>query len=65
MEDADAERTCAHIRSAGRAAVAFREDLADPQARRDVVGRSVGVLGGLDIVVNNVAYQNPVSSPKN
>jgi len=62
MEDSDAERTCALIRAEGRTAAAFRRDLADPQGCRDVVAAAVDALGGLDILVNNVAYQNPVSS---
>lgn len=62
MEDADAQRTCEVIRGAGRTAAAFRRDLADPGACRDVVAASVDALGGLDIVVNNIAYQNPVES---
>ncbi len=62
MEDADAERTCQLVRDAGRTAEAFRRDLAEPQACRDVVAAAADALGGLDILVNNVAYQNPVSS---
>jgi NAD(P)-dependent dehydrogenase (short-subunit alcohol dehydrogenase family) len=62
MEDADAERTCELIRQAGRTATAYRRDLADPDACRDVVQRAAQDLGGLDILVNNVAYQNPVES---
>lgn len=62
MEDTDAERTCELIREAGRTAVAIRRDLADPQACREVVQQAVDHLGGLDILVNNVAYQNPVNS---
>jgi NAD(P)-dependent dehydrogenase (short-subunit alcohol dehydrogenase family) len=62
MEDADAERTCEVIRGAGGGAVAFRKDLAVARACREVVDESVAALGGLDIVVNNVAYQNPVES---
>lgn len=61
-EDADAERTCDVIREAGRRAAAFRNDLAEAAACREVVAASVQALGGLDIVVNNVAYQNPVES---
>jgi len=62
MEDPDAQRTCEVIRGAGRTAAAFRRDLADPGACRDVVAATVDALGGLDIVVNNIAYQNPVES---
>lgn len=62
MEDADADRTCEVIRNAGRRAASFRRDLADAGACREVVAESVAALGGLDIVVNNVAYQNPVES---
>jgi NAD(P)-dependent dehydrogenase (short-subunit alcohol dehydrogenase family) len=61
-EDADAERTCEVIRDAGRRAASFRRDLADAHACREIVAASVEALGGLDIVVNNVAYQNPVQS---
>jgi NAD(P)-dependent dehydrogenase (short-subunit alcohol dehydrogenase family) len=62
QEHADAERTCDVIRDAGRRAAAFRSDLAEAAACREVVAASVDALGGLDIVVNNIAYQNPVES---
>ena len=38
----------------------IRADLAVAGNCRDVVARTVADLGGLDILVNNVAYQNPV-----
>lgn len=62
VETDDAEKTCRHVRDAGRTAAAFRYDLAEPQACRDIVERAVETLGGLDILVNNVAYQQPVDS---
>ena len=61
-EDADAEHTCRCIEEAGRKAYAIRGDLADPQHCIDVVEQTVRKLGGLDVLVNNVAYQEPVNS---
>lgn len=62
MEDDDAQLTCRLVRDEGRRAVSFRRDLADANACREVVAATVQELGGLDIVVNNVAYQHPVDS---
>lgn len=62
MEDDDAEQTCELIRETGQQAIAFRLDLSTPDACRELVGRSVSALGGLDILVNNAAYQRPVDS---
>ena len=39
---------------------AYRTDLALAENCRGIVARTVDDLGGLDILVNNVAYQNPV-----
>lgn len=61
-EDADAEHTCSCIEQTGRKAYAIAGDLADPQHCVDVVEQTVRELGGLDIVVNNVATQQPVDS---
>ncbi|GAA4669000.1 SDR family oxidoreductase [Gordonia humi] len=59
-EEEDARRTTDLVRDQGRRAAAYRADLADRSACVDVVERTVGDLGGLDILVNNVAYQAPV-----
>jgi NAD(P)-dependent dehydrogenase (short-subunit alcohol dehydrogenase family) len=56
-EDDDAEETLRWVRDAGRTAAARRADLADPGTCRDVVAWAVDALGGLDILVNNAAYQ--------
>ena len=59
-EDEDARHTAALVAAEGRRCVTYRADLAVAGNCRDVVGRAVADLGGLDILVNNVAYQNPV-----
>ncbi|MEU1604546.1 SDR family oxidoreductase [Micromonospora matsumotoense] len=56
-EDADARETVRLIEEAGRRGVAVRTDLTDEQHCRDLVDRTVTDLGGLDILVNNAAYQ--------
>lgn len=61
-EDADAAETRRHVEAAGRRCALFRGDLTDERHCRDVVERTVAELGGLHIVVNNVAYQEPKES---
>ncbi|MFI9644202.1 SDR family oxidoreductase [Micromonospora sp. NPDC051925] len=56
-EDADARETVRLIEEAGRRGVAVRTDLTDEQHCRDLIDRTVTDLGGLDILVNNAAYQ--------
>lgn len=56
-EDADAEDTAKWVREAGRKALLLKGDVSDPQHCRDLVSRTVGELGGLDILVSNAAYQ--------
>ncbi|SDM44341.1 SDR family oxidoreductase [Allokutzneria albata] len=60
QEDADAEHTKSLIEAEGRTALVLRADLAEEQNCRDVVRRTVDGLGGLDLLVNNVATQQPV-----
>lgn len=59
-EHDDAERTAELVRAEGRRCAVHPGDLADPGHCRTVVDRAVSELGGLDVVVNNVAYQQPV-----
>ncbi|OJZ62773.1 SDR family oxidoreductase [Mycolicibacterium diernhoferi] len=59
-ETDDAEHTVGLIEAEGRRGVALPGDLADPAHCRQVVTDTVAALGGLDILVNNVAYQSPV-----
>lgn len=61
-EHADAEHTAELVGAAGRRCVTHAGDLADAGHCRDVVERTVGELGGLDVVVNNAAFQLPVPS---
>jgi NAD(P)-dependent dehydrogenase (short-subunit alcohol dehydrogenase family) len=61
-EHDDAAHTAKLIEQAGRRAASYPGDLADPARCRDVVERAVVDLAGLDLLVNNVAYQAPVDS---
>jgi NAD(P)-dependent dehydrogenase (short-subunit alcohol dehydrogenase family) len=56
-EHDDAEETARWVRDAGRTAVIRSADLAEADACRATVDWAAGELGGLDIVVNNAAYQ--------
>jgi NAD(P)-dependent dehydrogenase (short-subunit alcohol dehydrogenase family) len=59
-EDADAEHTQRLVEEAGRRALLIRGDLAEEERCQEAVDRTVEQLGGLDVLVNNVAYQAPV-----
>jgi NAD(P)-dependent dehydrogenase (short-subunit alcohol dehydrogenase family) len=56
-EDADAKDTARYVEEAGQRAVLVKGDLADAQHCRDIVAAAVDQLGGVDILVNNAAYQ--------
>jgi NAD(P)-dependent dehydrogenase (short-subunit alcohol dehydrogenase family) len=56
-EQSDADETARVVREAGRTAIQLPGDLQDAGHCRPVVDRSVGELGGVDIFVNNAAYQ--------
>ncbi len=56
-EDADAEETARVVRAAGRKAVLAPGDISDEAQCRSLVERAVAELGGVDILVNNAAYQ--------
>jgi NAD(P)-dependent dehydrogenase (short-subunit alcohol dehydrogenase family) len=56
-EEADARETVQLVEKAGRTAVALPGDLRDQAFCRNVVDRARADLGGLDILVNNAAYQ--------
>ena len=58
-EDNDAALTRARVEKAGRPCVLLRGDLAHPEHCRAVVAHTVEARGGLDVPVNNVAYQQP------
>jgi NAD(P)-dependent dehydrogenase (short-subunit alcohol dehydrogenase family) len=56
-EDDDARETAELVEKAGRKAVLHRADLSDPAQCRDVVDAAVSAFGGIDVLVNNAAYQ--------
>jgi NAD(P)-dependent dehydrogenase (short-subunit alcohol dehydrogenase family) len=61
-EDDDAAHTASLVSAAGRRCVLLPGDLADATHCTTVVTRTVDELGGLDILVNNAAYQAPQQS---
>ncbi|GAA4532677.1 SDR family oxidoreductase [Nonomuraea ferruginea] len=61
-EHDDADHTRKLVEAEGRRCVLLPGDLADRDHCVQVVERAVSELGGLDVVVNNVAYQQPVDS---
>ena len=56
-EDEDARETERLVKEAGRKAVLFPGDLADPAVCRALVDKAVQAFGRIDILVNNAAYQ--------
>ena len=60
QEDEDAARTAELVGRAGRRCVTIRGDLAEEGNCDRAVERAVTELGGLDVLVNNVATQEPV-----
>lgn len=59
-EEADAEHTRSLVERVGRRCLTLPGDLADEQHCQDVVERTAAELGGLHVLVNNVAQQQPV-----
>jgi NAD(P)-dependent dehydrogenase (short-subunit alcohol dehydrogenase family) len=56
-EQDDASETVRLVEDAGRKAVSLPGDLTDEAYCRDIVEHTVSELGGIDILVNNAAYQ--------
>ena len=56
-EHSDAEDVAELVRAAGRKCVLVSGDLSDAEHCRSVIERAVAELGGIDILVNNAAYQ--------
>lgn len=56
-EHSDAEDVAELVRAAGRKCVLISGDLSDAAHCRSVIERAVAELGGIDILVNNAAYQ--------
>ncbi|MGY6653874.1 SDR family oxidoreductase [Amycolatopsis sp. TRM77291] len=63
-EHEDAKYTEERVRAEGRECLLLPGDLAEAAQCREIVDRTVKDLGGLDILVNNVATQWPVDSPE-
>ena len=63
-EDDDAEHTARLVRAEGRRCVLLRGDLGDARHCTAVVDATVAELGRLDVLVNNVATQEPVDAPE-
>lgn len=56
-EDEDARDVARYVEDAGRSCVLVPGDLSDPAHCRAVVDRAVREFGGIDILVNNAAFQ--------
>jgi NAD(P)-dependent dehydrogenase (short-subunit alcohol dehydrogenase family) len=61
-EHEDADHTARLIEAEGRKAFKLPGDISEEATARKVVENAARQLGRLDILVNNVAYQNPVDS---
>ena len=56
-EHEDAKDTAKYVEEAGRKAVLVAGDLRDPERCTALVDTAVAELGGIDVLVNNAAYQ--------
>jgi NAD(P)-dependent dehydrogenase (short-subunit alcohol dehydrogenase family) len=56
-EETDAQETRKLIEAAGRKAVLVPGDICEESHCQEIIDRAVNELGGLDILVNNAAYQ--------
>lgn len=61
-EEPDAQETARWVRDAGRNAVTVAGDIQDEDHCRTLVERCVRDLGGIEILVNNAAYQMTLES---
>lgn len=57
QEQEDAEVTAEWVRKAGRTAVLLPGDIREESTCTEIVERAAAELGGLDVLVNNAAYQ--------
>jgi NAD(P)-dependent dehydrogenase (short-subunit alcohol dehydrogenase family) len=56
-EDKDAKETAKYVEEAGRKAVLVAGDISNEEHCKAIINRAVKELGGIDILVNNAAYQ--------
>ncbi|HEX6105360.1 MAG TPA: SDR family oxidoreductase [Gemmatimonadales bacterium] len=61
-EDEDAEETRRAVEAEGRRAILIPGDVTDSEFCREAVERTIEELGGLDILVNNAAFQEHMPS---
>lgn len=61
-EHEDAEETRKHVEGAGRKALVIPGDIKSEELCKELVGQSVIELGGIDILVNNAAFQRTYAS---
>lgn len=57
----DAARTVELVKAAGGRCIAVPGDIADPQHRSALVAHVVAEYGGIDVLVNNAAVQEPMA----
>lgn len=57
LEDQDAEDTAELVRASGRKAVLVKGDIRDQGHCRKIIDTALNELGGIDILVNNAAFQ--------
>lgn len=62
QEEVDAQETKKAVENAGAKCHLFQVDVTTSQACKKFVDNAVKALGGLNIVVNNAAYQMEVDS---
>ena len=63
-EDQDARDTAALVEEAGRRVLVIRGDISDPAHCREIIDRTVGEFGRVDVLVNNAAFQMTRESPE-
>ncbi len=56
-EEEDSQETAKWVREAGRKAVTVPGDIQDESTCEQIIQRAVDELGGVDVLVNNAAYQ--------
>lgn len=56
-EDEDAKTTAKYVEEAGRKAVVVKGDIQDESHCQSIIDSAISELGGLDILVNNAAFQ--------
>jgi len=56
-EDKDAKETAKYVEEAGRKAVVVAGDISNEEHCKEIINSAVKELGGIDILVNNAAYQ--------